>query len=80
MGLNAQTPPPQTGGALLPGLPQPIETIAFAARGANGTQVPVKTNLFAHGGHGLGFYRAIGKPVGAWPDLWLAWPRTTGLV
>lgn len=47
---------------------------ALKARG-----VPVETHLFAHGGHGFGLRKAIGKPVEAWPELWRAWARTTGL-
>ncbi len=41
---------------------------ALRARG-----VPVETHLFAHGGHGFGLRRTMGKPVAAWPDLFLAW-------
>ncbi|GGB71559.1 alpha/beta hydrolase [Blastomonas aquatica] len=41
--------------------------------------VRVETHLFEHGGHGFGLRRAIGKPVEAWPELWRAWARTTGL-
>lgn len=36
-------------------------------------------HLFEHGGHGFGLRKATGKPVEAWPDLWRAWARTTGL-
>lgn len=41
--------------------------------------VRVETHLFEYGGHGFGLRRAMGKPVEAWPDLWRAWARTTGL-
>lgn len=41
--------------------------------------IRVETHLFEHGGHGFGLRRAIGKPVEAWPELWRAWGRTTGL-
>lgn len=41
--------------------------------------VRVETHLFEHGGHGFGLRKAIGKPVEAWPELWRAWARTTGL-
>jgi len=43
-------------------------------------RVPVETHLFANGGHGFGLRRAMGKPAQAWPDLFLAWARTVGLV
>lgn len=39
----------------------------------------VEMHLFEHGGHGFGLRFAVGKPVAAWPDLWRAWARTTGL-
>ena len=42
-------------------------------------KVRVETHLFEHGGHGFGLRKAIGKPVEAWPELWRAWARTTGL-
>ena len=42
-------------------------------------KVPVELHLFAHGGHGFGLRKAMGKPVEVWPDLWRAWARTTGL-
>lgn len=47
---------------------------ALKAKGAR-----VETHLFEHGGHGFGLRKAIGKPVEAWPELWRAWARTTGL-
>lgn len=48
---------------------------ALTARG-----IPVETHLFAHGGHGFGLQKAVGKPAGRWPELFLAWAATTGLV
>ena len=47
---------------------------ALRARG-----IAVETHLFANGGHGFGLRKAVGKPVEAWPELWRAWARTTGL-
>ncbi|MCT2558449.1 alpha/beta hydrolase [Tsuneonella sp. YG55] len=47
---------------------------ALKARG-----IRVELHLFEHGGHGFGLRKAIGKPVEAWPDLWRAWARGTGL-
>jgi acetyl esterase/lipase len=40
--------------------------------------IPVEMHLFEHGGHGFGLRKAIGKPVGLWPELWREWARTTG--
>jgi len=42
-------------------------------------KIPVEMHLFAHGGHGFGLRKAVGKPVEVWPELWRAWARTTGL-
>ncbi|TNE64409.1 MAG: alpha/beta hydrolase [Alphaproteobacteria bacterium] len=47
---------------------------ALKARGGT-----VEMHLFTHGGHGFGLRKAIGKPVEAWPDLFLAWAATMGL-
>jgi acetyl esterase/lipase len=43
-------------------------------------KIPVETHLFTHGGHGFGLRKAMGKPVEAWPQLFLDWSRTMGLV
>lgn len=40
--------------------------------------VPVELHLFEHGGHGFGLRKAVGKPVEAWPNLFVAWARTHG--
>lgn len=43
--------------------------------------VPVETHLFEKGGHGFGYgRRTIGLPAHAWPDLWLGWARSKGLI
>lgn len=42
--------------------------------------IAVETHLFAHGGHGFGLSKAIGKPAGIWPQLFLNWANSTGLV
>ena len=47
--------------------------------GCKAAGVPVETHLFTSGGHGFGLRRAMGKPVEAWPTLFLAWARTQGL-
>jgi len=48
---------------------------ALKAKGAR-----VETHLFEVGGHGFGLRLAMGKPVEIWPELWLAWAKTTGLI
>lgn len=41
--------------------------------------VSVETHLFAHGGHGFGLRRAVGKPAELWPTLFLNWAASVGL-
>lgn len=41
--------------------------------------VPAELHLFERGGHGFGLRLAAGKPIAAWPELFLAWARTHGL-
>lgn len=41
--------------------------------------ITVETHLFREGGHGFAMRRVIGKPAGAWPELFLAWARETQL-
>lgn len=48
---------------------------ALRARG-----IPVETHLFANGGHGFGLRKAVGKPAAAWPDLFISWVQTQGLI
>jgi len=42
---------------------------------------PSELHVFPEGGHGFGIARATGRPVGVWPELFLAWlgalPRDT---
>lgn len=57
----------------------PLNTLmlrdALKAKGAR-----VETHLFEVGGHGFGLRGTVGKPVAIWPQLWLNWARTTGLL
>lgn len=48
---------------------------ALRARGA-----PVETHLFADAGHGFGLRKAVGKPAGAWPNLFISWAETQRLI
>lgn len=58
----------------------PVENALLLRAALRAKSIPVETHLFAHGGHGFGLRKAIGKPVEAWPELFLAWAGTTGLV
>lgn len=42
--------------------------------------IPVETHLFAHGGHGFGLQKAVGKPAGMWPELFVNWAAANGLL
>jgi acetyl esterase/lipase len=42
--------------------------------------VPADTHLFEEGGHGFGLRFTPGKPVEAWPDLFLAFAKRHGLL
>jgi acetyl esterase/lipase len=57
----------------------PVENALLLRAALRAKKIPVETHLFTHGGHGFGLRKAIGKPVEAWPDLFLAWARTKGL-
>ena len=57
----------------------PVENALLLRAALKGKNIPVETHLFAHGGHGFGLRKAVGKPVGAWPELWRAWAQSVGL-
>lgn len=57
----------------------PAENALLLRAALKAKRIPVETHLFAHGGHGFGLRKAIGKPVEVWPELWRAWARTVGL-
>jgi acetyl esterase/lipase len=57
----------------------PVDNALLLRAALRARAVPVETHLFTHGGHGFGLRKAIGKPVGQWPELFLAWTRVHGL-
>ncbi|MDM7956118.1 alpha/beta hydrolase [Blastomonas sp.] len=57
----------------------PVNNTLLLRAALKAKSIRVETHLFEHGGHGFGLRKAIGKPVEAWPELWRAWARTTGL-
>ena len=57
----------------------PVENTVRLRAALKAKSIPVETHLFANSGHGFGLRKSIGKPVEAWPELWRAWARTTGL-
>lgn len=58
----------------------PVENALLLRQALKEKGIPVETHLFQNGGHGFGLRLAIGKPAAAWPELWLEWARTVGLV
>jgi acetyl esterase/lipase len=58
----------------------PVENALLLRAALRARKIPVETHLFTHGGHGFGLRKTIGKPVEAWPQLFLDWSRTMGLV
>ncbi|MES2441769.1 MAG: alpha/beta hydrolase [Pseudomonadota bacterium] len=57
----------------------PVENSLLLRAALRARGVPVEMHLFAEGGHGFGLNRAVGKPVLAWPGLFLAWAASRGL-
>jgi acetyl esterase/lipase len=57
----------------------PVENALLLRAALKAKNISVETHLFTHGGHGFGLRKAIGKPVEAWPELFLAWAKTQGL-
>lgn len=57
----------------------PVENALLLRAALKAKGVPVQTHLFAEGGHGFGLDRAVGKPVMAWPGLFLTWAASQGL-
>lgn len=58
----------------------PVENSLLLRAALKAKDILVETHLFAHGGHGFGLRKTIGKPVAAWPELFMAFARTQGLI
>jgi acetyl esterase/lipase len=58
----------------------PVENALLLRAALRDRGVPVETHLFTHGGHGFGLRKAVGKPAGAWPELFVEWGRSLGLI
>ncbi|MGK6318292.1 alpha/beta hydrolase [Sphingomonas sp. DT-204] len=57
----------------------PVENTLLLRAALRAAKVPAETHLFTSGGHGFGLRGVVGKPAGAWPELFLAWSRSQGL-
>lgn len=53
----------------------PVENTLLLRAALKARDIPVETHLFTHGGHGFGLRFTSGKPVAAWPDLFLTWAQ-----
>lgn len=58
----------------------PVENTLLLREALRAKKINVETHIFAEGGHGFGLRKAIGKPAGIWPELFLAWARTRGVL
>jgi acetyl esterase/lipase len=56
----------------------PVENSLLLRAALKAQGIPVETHLFTHGGHGFGLRKTIGKPVEAWPELFVKWAATQG--
>ncbi|MDF7774894.1 alpha/beta hydrolase [Sphingomonas sp. AOB5] len=56
----------------------PVEFTVRLRAALKAAGVPVETHLFEEGGHGFGLRFTLGKPVAAWPDLFMAFAKRHG--
>lgn len=56
----------------------PVENAILLRAALKARDIPVETHLFENGGHGFGLRKAVGKPVGIWPELWRNWASSIG--
>lgn len=76
--VSAATPPCFLCHAEDDGTVNPDNTLRLRAA-LKAAGVAVETHLFEDGGHGFGLRLSEGKPVAAWPELFLSWARSKGL-
>jgi dipeptidyl aminopeptidase/acylaminoacyl peptidase len=57
----------------------PVERSLAMYAALKSAGVAAELHVFPEGGHGFGIERAKGKPVEAWPELFLAWGRARGM-
>lgn len=78
-GVTAQTPPTFLLHALDDkGVSAENSLLMLAA--LRRQDVPAEAHFFQEGGHGFGLRGALGKPVAAWPSLYLTWARRNGFI
>lgn len=57
-----------------------VENSLLFAAALRDKDIAVETHFFAHGGHGFGLRKTAGKPVAIWPELFVNWAQSMGLV
>jgi acetyl esterase/lipase len=57
----------------------PVENSLLLRAALRKAGAQVDLHLFAEGGHGFNLWNIAGKPVAAWPNLWLDWASRYGL-
>lgn len=57
----------------------PIENTVRLRAALKAAGVRTDMHFFAEGGHGFGIWNIEGRPVSAWPQLWLDWASRVGL-
>jgi acetyl esterase/lipase len=75
--INASTPPCFLIHAADDGS-VPVETSLRVFAALKGAKVPAELHVFEEGGHGFGVRLTAGKPVQAWPQLFVAWGARHG--
>lgn len=59
----------------------PVQNSVALRAALKAAGVSVETHIFEQGSHGFGWgARTIGKPIHAWPELFLAWAKGHGLL
>lgn len=58
----------------------PVENSIRLHAALKAAKVPVEMHLFEKGGHGFGLRGTKDMPVAVWPQLYLAWARSHGLM
>lgn len=56
----------------------PVENTLLLRAAFRAQNIPVETHLFTEGGHGFGIRKTVGKPVSAWPQLFIDWGKAMG--
>ena len=77
--VSAQTPPTWLVHAA-DDAAVPVENSLMMLAALRAAKVPAELHVFQEGAHGFGLRMAAGRPVAAWPDLFLAWARRGGFI